>query len=109
VTRTVAPNATVAYRSNRYSIDPTLVGHEVLVRAATGGSTIDIIDPASGLLTRHRPVAPGQGALVRDGAHALALEQAVLSAFTTDKPCTRKVNRPPSPAAKRLAAAIGND
>jgi hypothetical protein len=56
-----------------------------------------------------RLVAPGQGALVRDGEHAVSLEAAVLSAFTTERPCTRKANRPPSPAAKQLAAAIGGD
>jgi hypothetical protein len=56
-----------------------------------------------------RLVAPGQGALVRDGEHAVSLEAAVLSAFTTERPCTRKANRPPSPAAKQLAAAICGD
>jgi transposase len=107
-TRKVAANATVAWRGNRYSVDPALVGVEVLVRVTAGRHTIDIVDVASGLLARHRLAPPGQGALVRDGEHAVALEAAVLSAFTTGKPCHRKANRPPSAAAKQLAAAIGD-
>jgi transposase len=108
-TRTVAANATVAWRGNRYSVDPALVGVEVLVRVTAGTSTIDLLDPASGLLARHRLAPPGQGMLVRDGDHAVALEAAVLSAFTTGKPCNRKANRPPSPAAKQLASAISDN
>jgi hypothetical protein len=108
-TRTVAANATVAWRGNRYSVDPVLVGVEVLVRVSAGTSTIDIVDVASGLLARHRLAPPGQGALVRDGDHGVALEAAVLAAFTTDRPCNRKANRPPSPAAKQLAAAIRDE
>ena len=38
--------------------------------------------------------------------HKAALEKAVLRAFTTKPPCRRKVNRPPSEAAKALAAEL---
>jgi len=31
--------------------------------------------------------------------HVTALQNAVLAAFTTDKPCHRKARRPPTPAA----------
>ncbi len=34
------------------------------------------------------------------------LEQAVLAAFTTDKPCRRKANRPPGDAALTHAACL---
>jgi len=105
-TRKVASNATVSWRGNQYSVDPVLIGTQVLVRAVPGTSTIDVIDEETGLLARHRTVADGQGAIVRDGAHAVALEHAVLKAFTTDKPCNRKTNRPPSAAAKALAAKL---
>ena len=38
------------------------------------------------------------------------LEQAVLDAFTTDKPCRRKANRPPGDAALTAAARLrGHD
>lgn len=110
VTRKVAANATISYRGNHYSVDSALVGVQVLVRATVGTHQIDIVDLATGLLARHRLVAPGQGAIVRDAAHAVALEAAVLAAFTTDKSCTRKANRPPSDRAKQLAATIrGHD
>jgi len=36
---------------------------------------------------------------VRTPAHREALEKAVLSQFTTARPCDRKENRPPGPAA----------
>lgn len=96
VTRKVAANATIAYCGNHYSVDPALVGVEVLIRTSPGIDQIDIIDLASGLLARHRLVTAGQGALVRDGDHAIALEAAVLGAFTTATPCRRKPTaRPP--------------
>ena len=105
VDRIVAANATVAYRGNRYAVDPTLVGAPVLVRHHLDTHLLDIIDPESGLLTRHRRVG-GTGVLVRDGEQAHALQTAVLAAFTTDPPCHRKRNRPPSAAAKAIAATI---
>lgn len=43
---------------------------------------------------------------MRDGDHAVALEAAVLAAFTTNRPCRRKANRPPSDAAKALATQL---
>ncbi len=39
--------------------------------------------------------------------HARALENVVLAAFSSDRPCKRKLNRPPSAAALALAADIG--
>ena len=106
VVRKVAANATVAYRGNHYSVDPALVGIDVMVRITASKAEIDIIDVTTGLLARHRLTAPGQGAVIRDGEHAVALERAVLAAFTTDTPCRRKANRPPSDKAKKLAATI---
>lgn len=106
VTRKVALNATVAYRGNHYSVDPSLVGIEVVGRVSPGRDEIDLIDLTTGLLARHRLVAPGQGAIVRDDEHAIALGKAVLAAFTTTKPCHRKTNRPPTDAARQLAAGI---
>jgi len=59
--------------------------------------------------TRHRMAIPGAGALVRTDSHRAALEQVVLGAFTTARPCTRKANRPPGPAALAAAAALRAD
>lgn len=106
VTRRVAANATVAYRGNHYSVDPVLVGTQVRVRIPIGRHELEILDVATGLVSRHRLVAPGQGTIVRDGEQMAALETAVLAAFTTNRPCRRKVNRPPSDAAKALAGQL---
>ena len=43
---------------------------------------------------------------MRTAAHHDALETAVLSAFTTARPCDRKANRPPGAAALAEAARL---
>lgn len=104
--RKVTPDGTVWWRGNRYSVDPALIGRQVEVRVTPGTDTLDVVDNESGLLARHRTLADGQGAVVRACAHAVALERAVLKAFTTARPCHRKDNRPPSEEAKALADQI---
>jgi hypothetical protein len=74
-----------------------------------GLGQIDIIDLASGLLARHRLVAPGQGALVRDGAHAVALEAAVLARSPPTSPAPARPTAHRRRPAKQLAAAIRGD
>ena len=44
--------------------------------------------------------------MVRHPQHTAALENVVLGAFNTDRPCKTKQNRPPSEAASLLAAEI---
>jgi hypothetical protein len=109
VTRKVGANAMVAFRGNHYSVDPVLIGVTVQVRVPVGTHRIEIVDEATGLVARHRLVAPGLGQLVREPEHAVALQAAVLAAFTTDKPCRRKANRPPSQAAQAIAAQLTGD
>ena len=47
---------------------------------------------------------------MRSAEHHAALERVVLSAFTTDRPCDRKANRPPGPEALADAARLlGNE
>jgi hypothetical protein len=58
------------------------------------------------LLATHRQHPPGAGVIERLPEHRLALEAAVLSAFTTATPCRRKANRPPGPEATAAAAAL---
>ncbi|MGC2373141.1 MAG: hypothetical protein WA484_04620, partial [Solirubrobacteraceae bacterium] len=48
----------------------------------------------------------GAGQLIRSAEHAAGLEQAVLSAFTTRRPCRGKQNRPPGEAALAAAAIL---
>jgi hypothetical protein len=59
------------------------------------------------LVATHRRARAGAGQLVRTAAHQVALEQAVLAAFTTRPRCARKPNRPPSAEALLLANAHG--
>jgi hypothetical protein len=49
---------------------------------------------------------PGSGELVRTAEHRAALEHAVLASFTTARPCDRKGNHPPGPAALAAAARL---
>jgi hypothetical protein len=106
VDRVVADNATVAYRGNRYSVPPGLTATTLLVRQRIGQATIDVVAPSGAILVTHRLAPDGSGALVRSLEHREALEKAVLSAFTTARPCDKKANRPPGDAALREAARL---
>jgi hypothetical protein len=104
--RTVGPSSLVAVRSNRYSIGPGLEGAKVTARWVLTERTLRI-QSASGLVLAEHHMAPdGAGEVIRLPEHRQALENAVLAAFTTRRPCRRKENRPPSPAAKAIAAQI---
>jgi hypothetical protein len=58
------------------------------------------------VLVSHRLAPAGAGALVRTAAHRAELERVVLSAFTTQRPCERKANRPPGELARTEAAKL---
>ena len=106
--RRVAPNALVSWRGNLYSVPPPeRVGSDVLVRWRLGSDELHIQSPEGRLLATHRRLPDGQGRTVRLPEHAAALENVVLAAFGTARPCKRKLNRPPSEAALALAAEIG--
>jgi len=110
VTRVVAANATVAFRGNRYSVPPGLTDVDLSLRHRLGSATVEIHSPVGGLLAAHRLAPPGAGSIVRSVEHHRALERVVLSAFTTERPCDRKANRPPGPEALVAAAALlGNE
>jgi transposase len=109
VTRRVGPSALVAYQGNRYSLPPGLEGGAVEVRHRLGEAELEILAPSGAVVARHRLASPGTGALVRADAHRAALEEVVLAAFTTKRPCKRKANRPPGPAALAAAAALRAD
>jgi transposase len=110
VTRVVAANATVAFRGNRYSVPPGLTDLSVALRHRLGSATVEIRSANNALLAAHRLAPPGAGSIVRSVEHHAALERVVLSAFSTDRPCDRKANRPPGPEALAAAAALlGNE
>jgi hypothetical protein len=106
VERVVGRSALVAFEGNRYSVAPGLVGQTVTVTARLGELQLEIVSVAGRRLARHRRAPAGAGQLLRSPEHAQLLEQAVLTAFTTDRPCRRKANRAPGDAALTAAARL---
>lgn len=102
----VAVDATVAFRSNRYSVPHGLAGSEVTLRHRLGGSELEIDAPSGLRLAVHELRPAGAGALVRDEGHRAGLEAAVLAAFSSARPCERKGHHPPGPEARAAAAAL---
>jgi transposase len=103
--RTVASNALVSLWGNRYSVPPGLVGAHAQIRWRLGTDTITL--HAHGQLVCTHVLAPrGAQRTVRLPEHTAALANVVLGAFSTGRPCERKVNRPPSDAALALAAEL---
>ena len=98
VTRTVSAQALVSFRGNAYSVPPGSAGATVTVTHRLGGATVDFTAGAV-VLARHRREPDGAGVLVRDAGHVVALEKAVLAAFTDRAPCRAKTRRPPSAVA----------
>ena len=105
--RKVAANGLVSVRGNRYSVPPSVIGTEVSVRWRLGDPIFDVISASGRLVATHRKVPRGQGRVVRLPQHTAALEKVVLASFTTARPCKPKPNRPPSQAARAIAADIG--
>ncbi len=106
VTRIVAANALVSVDGNRYSVPPALVGIEVNVKQRLGSDELVIISPTGSVVAIHQAAPRGVGRVVRLPQHTAALGNVVLAAFTTDRPCPTKVNRPPSGPALAIAAGI---
>jgi hypothetical protein len=106
VERTVADNATVAFRGNRYSVPPGMTGSVLEVRHRLSTSTVEVHSPSGALVARHGVAPAGSGIVQRLPEHRVALETAVLAAFTTARPCDRKANRPPGPVALAEAARL---
>ena len=105
--RKVAANGLVSVRGNQYSLPPSVIGTEVTVRWRLGDPTFDVISASGRLIATHRKVPRGQGRVVRLPEHTAALEKVVLASFTTARPCKAKPNRPPSAAARAIAADLG--
>ncbi len=106
VTRIVAQNALVSVDGNRYSVPPALVGVEVKVKQRLGSDELIIVSAAGSVVATHRVAPRGVGRLVRLPQHTKALENVVLAAFTTDRPCPKKPNRPPTGPALTIANKI---
>jgi transposase len=106
--RTVAANALVSLWGNRYSVPPGLVGGQAQIRWRLGAESFTVHADGRVVVT-HRLAPRGAGRTVRLPEHTAALENVVLGAFSSGRPCNRKVNRPPSDAALALAAELLGD
>jgi transposase len=106
--RAVAANALVSLWGNRYSVPPGLVGSHVEVRWRLGADTIEL-RAAGSVVATHRLAPRGAQRTVRLPEHTAALANVVLGAFSSARPCPRKVNRPPTDAALALAAELLGD
>jgi hypothetical protein len=104
--RKLSWGALVSFQGNRYSVPPEFVNAAVIVHWPLGERDLEIRSSSGEVIATHRHRPPGSGALSRLDEHRAGLEQTVLSAFTTARPCRRKANRPPSEAAKALAADL---
>jgi transposase len=104
--RTVTPQALVAFRGNSYSVPPGTGGTTVTVMHRLGSTDLAIATASGAVIARHRRAPDGAGAVVRDGGHVTALENAVLASFSATPPCRRKERRPASPAALAEAARL---
>lgn len=104
--RKVGRSALVSFRGNRYSVHPNLIDADVHVSARLGSDLVEIATTSGAIVAVHRLAAFGAQQIVRARDHAVALESAVLEAFTTDRPCHRKPNRPPGPDAQAAAAVL---
>lgn len=108
-TVTVSPSALARFEGNAYSVPPGLIGAVVEVRHRLGTGTVEIASTSGRVVAAHRLASAGAGQIVRSPEHHTALENVVLGAFRTAKPCVSKANRPPSPAARAIAAAMRGD
>nr|WP_232491335.1 transposase [Mycobacterium dioxanotrophicus] len=110
--RIVTPQALVSWRA--ISTRCRRAGRAtVTVTHRLGSDTVQLTTASGAVVAAHRRAVDGSGAVVRDAGHVVALEQAVLSGFSTARPCTHKTRRPPSVAAvaeaARLRGAPAND
>ena len=99
VHKTVDDKASVAFRGNRYSVPPGMGGIELTLRHRIGTGSLEVFSPSGIELVSHHLASAGSGSMVRTQAHRAALEAAVLSQFSTERPCDRKANKPPGEAA----------
>ena len=105
--RTASRQALVAYRGNRYSVPPELAAAQVVVTRPVGGAFIDIATTTAGIvIARHKLLADGLGATVRDSGHVIALDAAAMAAASTGRGHRRKQRIPPGPEARAAAAEL---
>lgn len=104
--RTASRQALVPYRGNRYSVPPELAAAQVTVSRPVGGEFIDIATAGAIVIARHKLLADGLGATVREPGHVIALDAAAMAAANTGRPHRRKERIPPGAQARVAAAEL---
>jgi transposase len=105
--RTASRQALVAYRGNRYSVPPELAMAKVTVTRPVGGQFIDIATSTGIVIARHKLLADGLGATVRDAGHVIALDAAAMAAASSGGRGHRRKERiPPGPEARAAATEL---
>jgi transposase len=106
VVRVVSAQALISFRGNQYSVPPGMSGSRVVVRHRLGADTVTVATAGGAVLAEHRRAPDGTGITVRAEHHVVALETAVLKAFSDGRPCKHKTRRPASDAAVAEAARL---
>jgi hypothetical protein len=109
VERIVTANATLHYRGNRYSVPPGFAGSTLIINQRLGTSVLEVRSQSGSLLATHHLAHDGAGMVVRDPEHSGQLERAVLSQFTTKRPCDKKAHVGVSDLALSHAAILLGD
>ncbi|MGH7866336.1 MAG: Mu transposase domain-containing protein, partial [Candidatus Dormibacteraceae bacterium] len=104
VQRVVGDSSLVAFRGNHYGLQVGLEGAVVTVRHRLNSLELELISASGALLGKHRRQPDGAGLIVRSAEQQSSLEKVVMANFATARPCSRKLNRPPSVEA--MAAAL---
>jgi hypothetical protein len=99
VDRVASRSALVAFETNHYSVPPGYAGQPLTVRARVGEPHLRIVTATGVKVATHRRAPAGAQQTVRTSEHRVALERAVLDAFTTQTACRSKTNRPPGDGA----------
>jgi hypothetical protein len=108
VVRTVTAQGLVAYAGNFYSVPPELARARVIVSVTHGTDELGIAAAATPqvVLARHRLLAPGTGATIREAGHVIALNTAAMTASGEGPRHRHKRRVPPGPAALAAADAL---
>jgi len=85
---------------------PELAMAKVTVSRPVGGEFIDIATSGGIVIARHKLLADGLGATVRDAGHVIALDAAAMAAANTGRPHRRKERISPGPEARAAAAEL---
>ena len=99
VDRVCSRSALVLFETNKYSVPPGYASQPLVLRARVGEPHLRIVTGTGIKVATHRRAPNGAEQTIRSSEHAIALERAVLDAFTTQTACRSKLNRPPGDGA----------